>query len=635
MGYASRLNHFIFLFALLAGCTRVHKDTETSSLTVRLPSTQQLSVSKAVGKFHFQSVPFIGSNPGFHTTNVGTGEPFNPLLNPTNLSGFDCFAVMVGGGSFNQKGMCTTSDGQSFALGAAKGGVPAGQSLSLNDIPSGTRTIVLVGFNVQSATDCHDFFTQPLPENRLSYPHVLAKVEQNLQPGNVSLTLTAAYSTKKITDCHFSDADGGGGTGYYGNGLDGDITLTSLTELNVVNSPNFSGRALTSIRQVDAIADASTADEPNTALITLADSWSSAHIGVGDEVMLYVAGAAGTGCGNSILAGFSATGKVTESTPVGSLNFKMEMYDERFLSIAPTQLQAAGYGANPNFCRMVAIRVPHLNNLTITGGTVNIKVANTTSSFSYSSNDFTTAGLLMMRVANNLTVNSGATANFDVVGAGFKGGTTATARGHGTNGWTDGDNTLSRTPLGNGGGTDGASAGGGAHGGAGGGLSNSGGSVVGDAYGCANNLSDASMKCLLGKFFLGGGGGADGSIGGSGGGVIRLYVSQILNSGSLVLNANGAAGLGTNDGGGAGGSIYLQAGTVDSTSGSLSFTADGGAGNATGGVGGGGRIHIQVVDEVIAISSSASSVAIGGAGTTAGSSAGTCYAEGVSISGCP
>ncbi|MGE3975773.1 MAG: hypothetical protein AB7F59_14705, partial [Bdellovibrionales bacterium] len=607
-------------------CTRSQKETNVSSLTVRMPTTQQLSVTSAPQTFQLASTSSTANLTPF-TTNT---SPFNSLLNPAQLSGFDCFAVLVGGGDYNQKGMCSTSDGQTFGIGAAVGGVPAGQNLSISNIPSGVRSILLVGFNVMAASDCRDFFNQSLPNGRLSYPHVLGKVEQNLQPGDMSLTMTAAYSTTKVNDCHFASSDNTTG-GFYGVGYDGDITISaSPAELKNITSPT-SGRYLTSFSRVNTIVNASTTALPNAAQITIQSSWTSNNLAIGDEIMLYVAAGAGTtACGTQLAPGYSTSGIVKSFS--GGTSFLMEMNDSRFLTIGNTQLTAAGTGVTPEFCRLVAVRVPHINNLTVSGGGTKIIKAGTSAGvMDLSITDHTDIGILIMRIAGQLTIDSGTTADFDVSGTGFKGGTATRTRGQGVEGAQDNGSNLG---VANGGGYAGTEGAGGGHGGQGG--STNAGITVGDSYGCGpGSTYDASMKCLLGKFFMGGGGGRETGDAGNGGGIIRLFVTAITNNGTLDLFANGSSGSALDDAGGAGGSIFLQTQTVSSSTGSMYFNTIGGDGNSLGGVGGGGRIHIQVLDQVLGLNANNTSQVKGSTGTATGATNGTCYAQGITLNGCP
>jgi hypothetical protein len=632
-----RLNIFLVLLAFtLLSCNRKDELAPRSTLSVRIPSTQALAASNATGSFSFGTSSSFSSysTPGFSTfSGSGGGDSFNVLLNPTSLSGFDCFAVMVGGGTYNQKGICTTSDGQSFTLGAAVGGVPAGQSISFPDVPSGNRTLVLIGFNVQAASDCRDFFNQPLPNQRLSQPHVLAKLDQVLQPGNVSVNITAAYSTKKITSCQFADSNGGK-TGYYGTGYDGDVTLSAATnDLSTIDSVSFPGRKLLSIMRINEINSVATPAEPDLTQVVLNTAWSSANLGVGDEVMLYVVASGGTtACGPNVYPGFSTSAFVTSYD--NSQTFQLHLHDSRFLTIPNAQLQASASGASqPDFCRVLAIRVPHFNNLTITNAAANIR-PHSSQVIDLTSATNSNAGIMILRVAGQLLA-SGAVTGFNVDGGGFKGGDSTNNQGHGVGGLITGA-ASPFSSLENGGGRTTSFGGGGGHGGIGG-RAGYNGMTVGDQYGCPGGAYDATMKCLTGKFFAGGGGGFGSSVGtgSKGGGILRIYANQFIASSTVSFLAIGTIAGSVDCGGGAGGSIYLEIGQWNLT-GTVALNVTGGAGDGTnGGDGGGGRVHVQVMDQVINAGTINKNTLAGSGTYSGGEQPGTCYADGITISGCP
>lgn len=615
----------LILFFVLA-CTR-QEENKSSSLSIRMPTTSQLS-NQTASLFTFEKSPSTMSlASGSIRTLSAPGSTFNALLNPANISGFDCFGVFIGGGDFNSMGYCTTSDGQSFGMGAGAGGVPAGQAVHFT-VPPGNRTITLVGFNVVSPSDCHDFIDRDIPSQRVSQPHILAKLQTNLPPGNANITVTGSYSTQKIENCQFVDADDSIDA-YYGNGMDGSANFnTNPFELNVGTTPG-TGRKYISTSRVVNIQDVSTAALPDTMNVTVASNWSVANIDVGDEVMLYVAAESGSGCGANVDAGYSASGIIRSYG--GGSTFQMEMNDSNIYSISNSQLASIATGTTPNFCRMIAVRVPQLDDVTVNyGGTLQIKAGSTGASLDLSAADHTNIGMLVMRIAGELNITSGTTVEFKSAGMGFLGGASGRSRGSGTMGWpTDAS---PNAAVGNGGGHTGVAGAGGGHGGFGG--ATYGGGIVGDNYGCSDGVYDSSMKCLLGKFFMGGGGGVDSGPAGTGGGIVRLTIYDLLNNGVFNISAYGADGTGLDDGGGAGGSILLEVNNFENNGGS-NFLAAGGGGNSLGGAGGGGRIHVRVLGQVIAVGSTNAVTAAGVAGDISGATAGTCYSEGITISGCP
>jgi hypothetical protein len=119
------------------------------------------------------------------------------------------------------------------------------------------------------------------------------------------------------------------------------------------------------------------------------------------------------------------------------------------------------------------------------------------------------------------------------------------------------------------------------HGGCGAaGITNASSPVFGITYGSTTSPTAAGS---------GGGGNAQLSIGGSGGGFVNLRVNGALQLDGLI-SVNGGNGSGYGGGGGSGGSLNLNFGSFGGTG---SITANGGDGVAnTGGGGGGGRIAI-------------------------------------------
>lgn len=619
---------FVSLIFLLA-CTR--NADEKSGLRINLPSSASLQ-SSSHSTFSFANTMALAP-----MTAAEENSPFNPFLNPATLSGFDCFAVLVGGGSFNDLGYCTLSDGQSFPIGEAVGGFPSGYSVAV-DVPSGNRTLVLVGFNVESSSYCRDFFNQSLPDQKISQPHVLAKQDFNLPPGDTSVTLTASYSSQKVSSCRFANGDGSGGA-YYGSGSDGDVNYTT-SPIELFIQTGASGRYLTSTSRVIGISDISTAAESDLVEITVQSAWTdTSNVDTGDEVVLYIPAAHGsTGCENGLVAGMWTSSVVTSYQSSGV--FRAKVFDSRFMEIASAQLNANGYGANPDFCRVLAIRVPHIDDMTLNySGTISLRGATSVGKFDLLDADHENeGGVLFMRVAGTISVTGPTWAYFDLSAKGFYGGITTRYRGQGIFGQFDGilgDAPL--LPIGNGAGYTAGIAHGGGHGGQGGFTSGGieyGGNPVGDAYGCG--VFDSTKKCLGKKFFLGGGGGFDsGTHGGIGGGAFRIFANNIVNNGILTFNTNGGNANGGDNGGGAGGSVFVDIGNY-SGSGNIEFRAVGGDGSGVGagGVGGGGRIHVKANSDT----GTGSKTALQGAGTVGilpGATDGTCYAQGITVSGCP
>jgi hypothetical protein len=581
----------------------------------------------------FSSKSALNYAPMVSSKSVGSQSTtnFNSLLNPSTLSEFNCFIVFVGGSGFDSGGSCSVSDGTSFKLGGFAGGMKSGEIVEMN-VPSGSdREIVLVGFKTEDVSLCKDFHGG-LPQSALSEPFVVARQTKSLSSGTVSVDLSPSSMTAKISDCQFASDNGGGGA-YYGNGSDGDLTVSGTMYMSTMTSP--AGPYYTSSSAVTAITDLGN----GTAEITVASPWNMSsynNFKMGDEMMLYVVGGSeGTpnGCGE-VFPGFSMSGIVTfaQTGSTTGKTFRMTMTDSRWLHISPTNLTATASGSTPQtFCRVVARRVPHFNNIDLTAGDLSVYIS------SSGSTDMTDSmmynfGVLPVRVKNQILIPSATTLIWDVSGRGYLGGNPTDSVGQSHLGKVTGWSTISN-PLGAGGGYDSNIACGGGHGGQGGCPTSStlGGQPVGDQYGC--NVLDPTMSCLRGKFFMGGGGAGDSSQGGAGGGAIRLLAKSIVNDGTMTIWATGGAGSSLDDGGGAGGSIYVAADSVSGTGG-FNFNAAGGNGGASsGGVGGGGRVHVTFKSSTFSGSSSFT-VGKGSSGANVGAQAGTCLAYGINLSGC-
>lgn len=613
----------LILLAVTAnlGCTR---KTGGSSVKITAP--------KFTGS---QKITFAQYGPGTAQKSVSSmtdsTSSFNPLLNPLQLSEFNCFGVFVGGQGFSGGGTCSVSDGTAFTFGDFAGGVAGGGTMELS-VPSGNRQITLMGFKAETAAACGNF-KAGMPMAQLSEPFVVARATVDLPAGEATVSLTPDSFTSKITNCQFA-SDSGGNYFFYGTGSDGDYSAgTSFVTLS--SATNGLSQFFMSASRVTSISN----NNNGTATITVSDNWNSStesHVKAGDEIMLYAAGGdPGTpgGC-NEIWPGFSESGLVTlafTGAVVGK-SFRMMIRDSRWLSIPAANLTASASGAwqPTSFCRVIAVRVPHFNNFTVTNTSVTLNTSGSPQPLEMTASDHVGLGLMPIRIKGILSVPSGKNLDLNVNGSGYKGGDGTGARGHGQMGRITGTGVASSHGMA--GGYDGGGFGcGGGHGGLGGCPTNgSNGQIEGDEWGC--NIYDGTRSCLKGKFFMGGGGGANTATGGAGGGALRIFAKQLVLDGYLTLFANGQAGTSGGDAGGAGGSIFLVSDSI-SGAGSFSFYAIGGDGTSAG-VGGGGRVH-AIFKSATFSGTATGSAAAAGSGNTANSSNGTCRIEGVTVSGCP
>lgn len=541
-------------------------------------------------------------------------------VTPTGFSGaapFNCFGVYISGPEpalrSNQCFKDESSATPMKVFGKWKGGVLQGKTLELEVDAGKDRVVGIFGFHATTASACKDFTgNAQMDRSQLSKPYFLGEVGQlefiGGQTKEVSVNLSFD-SNQYFEECKgpdFPNSGGGGsGTNYgdFGNGTDGDVTITSgMSDPRSIASPLKAVPLITSTR----VLALNVGSNSKNLIIGTKLTGLSSKFTVGDEVALYVA--AGNSCGNTFV-GFRTRG-IVQSVASSQLNINVD--DERFSSITTSALAAtaAGSVAARNFCRLVVTRVPNLNKLTFNGST-GANIAFNAAGFGDMSNDSADheAGIIFLRVKDRITLTT--SGGIDVTGRGYNGG------GYNKDGQGyDGANTDAPTVLTvNGSGGSGGSSspsihpGGGAHGGAGGGgFSNGfGGLIIGDQYGCGSATADASMSCLFGKVFMGGGGGGGyDADGGPGGGMILLDAKTIeLNGNSFTINADGGnpfSGSTMGGAGGAGGSVRLITQTITGAASSeLKLRANGGysktpsgAGLGRGGSGGGGRNHIHV-----------------------------------------
>lgn len=611
----------IVAVASAIGCTRPESSTSNVQIVApTLTSGQKVIQSQASQKISSKI-----------TASGVDDDPFNSLINPTVVSDFNCYVVFVGGPGYDGGGTCTVSDGTSFTLGAFAGGIPSGQTVEMT-VPSGAgRTIYLVGFHASSTSYCADFHSS-MAKSQLSEPFVVAHTSVDLAPGDATVTLTPAMSMAKVSDCKFTSSSGAGGGGYNGSGADGDISTTGL--VNLTSTMNQSGsRYLMSTSKVNQITN----NSDGTAQITVvATGWNSAsytHIGVNDEVMLYITGGSpGTpgGC-NQVFPGFAISGRVTSAGTGGNGNsFSMQIGDNRWLQIPAANLTASGTSPT-TFCRVAAIRVPNLHSIIVPSSTLTIS-SGTITPLDFSNSDDMNLGAIPIRVNTNIFVAAGASLTLDASGRGYKGGGSVAVTGQSSMGKMSGSGSTMPN-FGSGGGSSATGKCGGGHGGSGG-CANPGGigMVEGDVFGCGSANPDAMMACLSGKFFFGGGGGG-GVSGGTGGGAIRLFVQDAVIDGSFSILAQGSNGTSSGDAGGAGGSIFANFRSLTGA-GNFIFSAYGGNGVSGGGVGGGGRVHLAVNGPSSIIGRTVN-IGAGTTGDATGSNPlGTCKAVGMTVPGC-
>jgi hypothetical protein len=596
-----------------------------TSLMMLVSACERNSGGKAKLSIQFPEVTSSTKSEKVSASGVGGSSDDWANITPSGLTGatpINCFGVYISGpeDSF-KKNSCGKKDFTTpmKTFGMWKGGVPAGASLSFDVDAGKDRVVGIFGFHATDMTACKDFTgNSEMDKSKLSMPYFIGEsAPQVFAPGSsVNVPVTLAFnSDQSFEDCKgpdFGNNNGGGGGGssssiYVGSGADGDLVVTSpLTDVRNINSPS-KGVPLISMTRVKGISVVG-GNSKNLSLTTQYDGMGGRLI-AGDEVALYVPASYGsTGCGPSLFPGFRTSGIVSSASGTNAI---VQVDDERFATIPSASLLASAADTGRDFCRMILVRVPNLNTLTINGGTLSYNAASFGDMTGTSDHE---AGFMMIRVKDKILVQS--SGGIDVSSRGFSGGNYSLGTNHYDGQGVNGASLQPPTGanVGNGGAgsmNTGASPGGGGHGGSGGNAyaTGMGGYSVGDQYGCGSANYDAQMKCLFGKIFMGGSGGAGyDANGGYGGGIIHLIANSIiLNTQTLTLNADGGNGLGGSTmggAGGAGGAVLVEAYYISgSGSGTLKMRSNGGfskvssgSGFGKGGSGGGGRNHLNVLN---------------------------------------
>ncbi|OFZ13294.1 MAG: hypothetical protein A2X86_16220 [Bdellovibrionales bacterium GWA2_49_15] len=361
---------------------------------------------------------------------------------------------------------------------------------------------------------------------------------------------------------------------FFGTASDGDVTvIAASTDFTATNLTN--GKKATTVAGVTNVSG-NVFTLVNT--IGAANSFTTANFDVGDEIMWIVSQAgsgAGSCSGHQGEYGFAnVTARTTGTITIdGSLGF------------SPNNAEFSMGSNTGTFCSIQVVKVPNLNNLTISSGDLTMPAFN---------HQFGTGGVFAARVAGTMTL----TGQVNMMGKGFQGGSgngSSGAKGHSQIGSGPLSNSIDAPSFGMGG-ANGVYTSNGAAGGGGNAIGGHGGnSSTGTGGGEANNYC-AGPCAPNERLFMGGGGGANSASaqGGKGGGVIYLVANLVDGAGGL-LKAYGDVGLTdawSGGGGGGGGSIYLHATNLG---GSWQTRTKGGAGGSAsfaGGGGGGGAIEI-------------------------------------------
>ena len=417
-------------------------------------------------------------------------------------------------------------------------------------------------------------------------------VIQNLQNQWNDATNTNSFIN---TESRLTDVELSAGVNV-GTGADGDITVSSNTEINATNL--ISGRSCAD--GGDAVNYNITAFNAAGTEATLSSTPSTGCLSVGDEVLiinLQGTSSSYTNTGNweTLYVQDVSSSTVTFSQP------KTKYY-------GANATDDTGLGTSTSTQRVMLQRVPHYNDVTV----------NSSVGFYATAWNGTKGGVIFFRANGAVTINGSISSGW----RGYRGGTGGPGGQYGYQGeslYYSNAQTLTAVVSGGGAGQngntstyEGGGGGGGSYGTAGSnGIRYSGGGYGG--YGATTLPGSADLT----KLFMGGGGGggggdrpgfsAVGGAGGDGGGITIIAADTITIGGSGAIKANGEPGSARSasyaggGGGGAGGSVLIQGKTLSLGSSLVQATAGtGGTGTngSNGGAAGVGRIAVYYADSV-------------------------------------
>ena len=586
------------LALLLLGCTRNSKDAST---TVQLALPQTGSASHLI-----------------LSQSVGAMSGGSQLPSITSSSEINCYVLMVGGAP-DDPNYCTNSAGARITtFGPMVGGVPAGQTVSI-DLKSGSsRIFYLMGAKAQNGA-CKNFFDGQGPDGQnMSSFRLLDTKTVSLSPGEMKISMSVPSDLTNLPEenrCHVQgipDNGSGGGNEYinladlFGDGRDGSFNTSGSGTVNLASSfsshtwlghiPGVTGssKLMATTRTISNV-------QPN-GQITMATSFGAIDFEDGDEVLWYVTAAWASGgpesaCGGELGRGSWGRARVSAaSTPTMVLNPPISTAALNNTNIANTNTTLG-----QEFCRIVLTRIVSVTNFTINPGhSVEWRIPAMVAGFD-------SGGLAALRV-RNLSVGAGSAlflnANaYAYLGVSYEAGPSNAGRG----------GTVTTTVY-SGGGYDSS----GANGAGGGGNAGAGG-AGGTGIEGGKAISICSGPCLpwaAKKAMMGGAGGASATpAGGRGGGSVFLFVENATGTGLIKLEANGDDSAGSY-GAGAGGSVLMMGGQVSSGL-TVQLAAKGGSTTSatSGGAGGGGFAEYKSCSGSLTPSVAASGGAILGGGS--------------------
>lgn len=556
------------------------------------------------------------------------GIGFNISMNPSTVSDINCYAIFVGGPDalLNQNNCYDSStNAVKMRFGPSRFFIPAGTETSI-EVPSGpSRQIYLVGLKSQGSS-CVPLGPGQNPDSsNMSVPHIVSEKTIDLQPGETAIEMVRTIDSSKTFDnCNFMTGGGGSSLNLFGNGRDGNITVTGNGVLDFgtqdfSQDPDYTHTASTlpspATKKASSTKRITNIDTVAANTLILDSAFSSNDFEVGDEIMWSVSSGwesanpddNACGTGTSLFRGRFGFANI-----VGVPNSTTLVVDKALTavpgSINNTNLSQANPVTGTPFCRMHVRRVPNFNKIDV--------AASTPLSFTTSAFDMTGGGSIVFRV-NEIVLNSGSTFNISVDARGFN--SSSNSQGAGVQGL--GISSANSNLNGGGQGTSG-------NGGGGGGGSASGADGGGSPFGAKGSgvtFCIGATPCLPTRdqkaFFGGGGGGTSSFSGGVGGGIILIYAKKITGTGTITLSAKGGISS-TSTGGGGGGTISFNVQQLPAT---ITTIADASGGNGTsgtypGGGGGGGAVEVKYCG---ATSSSTGITTMATGGTSAANPAGS------------
>ena len=534
--------------------------------------------------FHFAKGPENGLDQDIHSW--GAAPPDVP-------DDVDCVGVFVDYPEQSGDGTCRTGSHGTVTANDLLGLYTRGGTASAELVSGAGRVFSLIGFH--STGGCSDLHTiDHVAEALLSAPVFLAQTLADLIHDEQTVSFSASLADRdSLTECSGGPFAWASDLGLYGSGRDVGGTISSSTA-------TFSGLTGAAITRINGISASGRS-------LTVA---SSSGFHVGDEVLWQVIGTGSDGHGCDSLApvvsrpaGLMGITILTEVTDLTHVTLADHIVGHGSVSLS-LRLSDTAYANSADWCKMQLVRIPQLDNLTITGaGVLSADALDLTSLSAYN-------GIVVMKVNGTLTLD-GATINAS--GMGYGGPFAAGYAGVSMYGRP---NPPHQSDLNGSGGAGDSTYGGG------GGASSYGTSVAGSPSSGGAAVGGSTQECLdsidtiCAQMGGGGGGGVASDTTnylGAGGGVILIWARSVAIPATSVIRSNGKTGTSGGGGGGGGGWMKLYFGSI-SGAGALTASVSGGTGGSGGPYGGGGNGGTLILHSCSASTTPITSVIMGSKG---------------------